>query len=99
MSCPYPGLMANTDISATIDRAVQMQRQNGFGDLTAALDAGEYVYERRHCPHKGCTWSLDAMWRRGIDVTRWRGTADIERQCQAHLESHLPSMVFMEPTQ
>ena len=76
-------------IDRLVQRDVQSLLRNGFGDLAAELQSGEYVSERKHCPHAGCDWSLDVQWMDGAAITRWRGYIGIERECQAHLEAHL----------
>jgi hypothetical protein len=75
---------------------VEVQLHHGFGDPTAGLSAGEYVSERKQCPHVGCDWTLDVQWTDGASITRWLGLGRIERACQAHLETHLPSMQFLD---
>jgi hypothetical protein len=65
------------------------QLRDGFGDVSAPLDAGEYVRARLECPHRGCDWTLVVEWRRGADVTRLRGTAETDRLAGDHLETHL----------
>lgn len=76
-------------ISRLVERAVQSQLRNGFGDMAAELQPGEYVTERRYCPNPGCGWALDVQWQDGVTITRWRGYIGIERECQAHTEAHL----------
>lgn len=81
-------------IDRIVQRSDEARLRNGFGDPVDELTRGEWVSERKSCPHSDCEWTLDTQWMNGATITRWRGHIHIDRECQAHLESHLPPLAI-----
>jgi hypothetical protein len=81
---------AQERLTEYVQRTAAKQLLCGHGDLTAPLAEGEYVHLAKSCPEPGCDWLLPIEWRHESQgtPTRFRGYAETDALCRAHMEQH-----------